>query len=164
MSGSCKNSHARNVTPVWTIEFYRYEIWMKDCKRWRIYYHSKYIVSVLITLNSLFSALFSHLQPPNNAFHYFLMLNSYVQSLWQQSLPPPSLDGEQWIFSTLISARFLIMSLTTSSWINSGIVDEWTVRRTENWLNSRSQRVAQGLVGGLSLVVSPKVQYWAQHC
>lgn len=52
----------------------------------------------------------------------------------------------------------------TSSWVNSGTVEEWTVRRTENWLNSRSQRVAQGLTEGLLLAVSPKVQYWVQHC
>lgn len=45
-------------------------------------------------------------------------------------------------------------------------LDEWAVGWIENWLNSRSQRVivAQGLGGGLSRVVSHKVQYQAHPC
>ncbi|GAB0207124.1 mitochondrial enolase superfamily member 1 [Grus japonensis] len=35
-------------------------------------------------------------------------------------------------------------------------LDEWTVRRIENWLNGR----AQSLVGGLYLAVCPRGQYW----
>ncbi|RMC01104.1 hypothetical protein DUI87_22370 [Hirundo rustica rustica] len=44
-------------------------------------------------------------------------------------------------------------------------LDKWTGRWVENWLNCRShshKSVAQGPVGGLSMAVSPKVQWWAQ--
>lgn len=50
-------------------------------------------------------------------------------------------------------------SILTGKFRRLGL-DERTEGWFENWLHGRSQRVvAQGLVGGLSLPVAPKVQY-----
>lgn len=88
MSGSWKNICTRNVTPVWATKylFYRYEIWVKDCKRWRIHYHPKRVVSVLITLTLYFQPDLPSFSPQT----LLLLIFSYVKEqrlIWLTAIP-----------------------------------------------------------------------------